>query len=200
MPALHSPRPIRPAMGRTNRDSPGFSVRATAISAPAETVAGRPPSGDAPRKPSDRYWAGQLSSMAFRTASVLVPPLLAHWTVWVQKVPAPTLPGMRSEASKPIPAAVLAMSAATVSLEAPAYQSAGVVELAEMALPARIQFWMPDGVARNSATARTSGLSTSTMSVSAEPSTFFWAGSIVGNGKIPTSVPRMYLDGWLLAR
>ncbi len=69
-----------------------------------------------------------------------------------------------------------------------------------MALPARIQFWMPSGVARNSATARTSGLSTSTISVSAEPSTFFWAGSMVGNGKMPTSVPRMYFDGCALVR
>ena len=69
-----------------------------------------------------------------------------------------------------------------------------------MALPARIQFWMPCGVARNSATARTSGRSASTISVSAEPSALFWAGSMVGNGKIPTSVPTMYFDGCPLAR
>src|SRR6478609_8050207 len=100
---------------------------------------------------SDRQLAGQLSSMAFRISSVLVPPLFTQSSILVQKVPAPTLPGMRSDASKPMPLALPAISDATLSLYAPAYQSAGVVELVEMALPASIHLWRPCGVARNSA-------------------------------------------------
>ena len=56
--------------------------------------------------------------------------------------------GPFSRTSKPMAEALLTMSAATFSLYAPAYQSAGVLVLDEMALPARIQFWMPSGVAR----------------------------------------------------
>src|SRR2546423_5863396 len=48
MPAMHSPRPIRPAMGRPSRDSPGLSLRVTAISAPRRNTSGAPTG--APRK------------------------------------------------------------------------------------------------------------------------------------------------------
>jgi hypothetical protein len=85
--------------------------------------------------------------MLANTVSVFVPLLFAQLTVSVQKVPAPTQAGIRSEASNPMKSELLAISDATLSLYAPAYHSGGVFVLDEMALPASIQFWIPSGVA-----------------------------------------------------
>ncbi len=76
---------------------------------------------------------------------MFVPLLFAQSTVWVQKVPAPTEAGIRSDASNPMKADLATMSAATFSLYEPAYHAAGVLELDEMALPASIHFWSPWG-------------------------------------------------------
>ena len=113
--------------------------------------------------------------MAFRTASVFVPLLLTQSTVSVQNVPAPTAPGMRSEASKPMPAALVHDVRRDLQLVGPGVpvgRGRGVGRDGAAGLdPA----WRPCGVARNSVTARTSGRSSSTIMVSAEPSTLFWA-------------------------
>src|SRR3954468_18979453 len=84
----------------------------------AGMVAGRPRE-EAPRDLATRRFAaylGQLSSMACSTESVFDPLLLAQSETPVQKLPWPTAGGMRSEASKPIAVAPLAMAFATFSL------------------------------------------------------------------------------------
>ena len=81
MPPMHRPGATSPRIGRMKRDRGGFSVRGTTAIYPSSTgvVAGRLTAGEAPRSSLDGdYWAGQLSSMAFSTASVFVPPLLTQ--------------------------------------------------------------------------------------------------------------------------
>ena len=82
MPATHRPRPTSPAIGRMKRDQSGtFSrERRPSILLRGNSSGARHPSVSAPRSSSDAHWLGQLSSMAFRTASVSVPPLLTHST------------------------------------------------------------------------------------------------------------------------
>ena len=118
MPPTHRPRPISPAIGRTNRDSPGLSVRATAIHPPPRGNSSGARHRQVTRPASHQIVTGRASCRRWPSAvaSVLVPPLLTHSSILVQKVPAPTLPGMRSEASKPMPAALFAISEATLSL------------------------------------------------------------------------------------
>ena len=121
-PPTHRPRPISPAIGRTKRDSPGLSVRATAT-----TLLPRNSSG-AHHRQVTRPASLQISTEAFR--SLLRPAVVdglqngirvGAATVGplgpcVQKAPAPTLPGIRSDASKPILRPPWRLSAATFSL------------------------------------------------------------------------------------
>ena len=199
MPATHRPRADQPGDRQDEARQSGTLVRATAIHPPPGIVAGRATvEVDAPRKPISSVYVGGPAVVdglqhGVRVGAIGVGPLDRLRSRRFRRRPGR---GMRSEASKPMPVAPFAISDSDLQLvvaRVPLGRGGGVGR--DGAAGARSSFWMPSGVARNCATARTSGRSTSTMSVSAEPSASFWAGSMVGNGNIPMSSPMMYLDG-----
>ena len=95
MPPTHRPRAISPPIARMKRESPGLSVRATAIPPPRRQHSGARHRGVT--RPASHETAtqklGQLSSMAFRTPSVLAPLALVQSFILVQNVPPPTTGG-----------------------------------------------------------------------------------------------------------